>query len=50
MDGVRIPIERTAKLNKWTMIGEVLIPSVLNIGDIAKTDGCEQAIALANKL
>lgn len=50
MDGVRIPIERSAKLNKWTMIGEVLIPNVLNIGDIEKTDGCEQAIALANKI
>ena len=50
MDGVRIPMERTAKLNKWTMLGEVLIPGVLNVGDIAKTDGCQQAIALANKL
>ena len=50
MDGVRIPMERTAELNKWTMIGEVLIPGVFHIGDIAKTDGCEQAVALANKL
>lgn len=26
MDGVRIPIERTAALLKWNMIGEVLVP------------------------
>lgn len=50
MDGVRIPIERTAALNKWTMAGVVLVPSVLNKGDIDKTDGIAQAIALADKL
>lgn len=49
MDGVRIPIERSAALLKWHMVGEVLIPGVLNVGDIEKTDGCEQAAALANK-
>ena len=50
LDGVRIPIERTAALNKWKMAGEVLVPGVLNVGDIAKTDGCRQAAALADKL
>ena len=40
LDGVRIPVERTAALNKWKMVGEVLIPGVLNPGDIAKTAGC----------
>lgn len=50
MDGVRIPIERSAALLKWKMIGEVLVPSVLNVGDIDKTDGCKQAIALAEKI
>lgn len=49
-DGVRIPIERTAALNKWKMAGEVLIPGVLNIGDIEKTDGCKQASELADKI
>lgn len=49
MDGVRIPIERSAALLKWHMVGEVLIPGVLNVGDIKKTDGCEQAASLANK-
>jgi len=49
MDGVRIPIERTAALLKWKMTGEVLIPGILNIGDIKKTDGCKQAEALADK-
>lgn len=48
MDGVRIPIERMAALNKWKMIGEVLIPGVLNIGDIDKTDGCKKAADLAD--
>ena len=50
MDGVRIPIERTAALLKWEMAGEVLIPGVLNVGDIEKTDGCKQAALLADKI
>ena len=48
MDGVRIPIERMCALNKWKMVGEVLIPGVLNTGDIEKTDGCKKAAALAD--
>lgn len=50
MDGVRIPVERSASLMKWKMIGEVLVPGVLNAGDIEKTDGCKQAAALAEKI
>ena len=50
MDGVRIPIERSAALLKWKMVGEVLIPGVLNAGDIGKTDGCEKAAALADAI
>ena len=50
MDGVRIPIERMAALNKWKMVGEVLIPGVLNIGDIDKTEGCKKAAALAENI
>lgn len=50
LDGVRIPMERTAALNKWKMAGEVLVPGVLNVGDIEKTDGCAQAAALADKI
>lgn len=50
MDGVRIPMERSAALLKWKMVGEVLIPGVLNAGDIDKTDGCSQAAALAEKI
>lgn len=49
LDGVRVPIERTAALNKWKMVGTVLVPGVLNEGDIDKTDGCRQAAALAEK-
>ena len=50
LDGVRILMERTAALNKWIMVGEVLVPGVLKPGDIQKTDGCEQAAALAEKI
>jgi len=50
LDGVRIPIERSAALLKWKMVGEVLIPGVLNVGDINKTDGLKKAAALANEI
>ena len=50
MDGVRIPVERSAALLKWKMVGEVQITGVLNAGDIEKTDGCKQAAALAEKI
>lgn len=50
LDGVRIPMERTVALNKWKMVGEVLIPGVLKEGDIDKTDGCRQAAALADRI
>ena len=49
-DGVRIPLERSAALLKWHMIGEVLIPGVLNAGEILNTDGCLKAAALADKI
>lgn len=50
MDGVRVPIERSAALMKWNMVGEVLIPGVLNVGDVERTDGCKKAAALADRL
>ena len=50
LDGVRIPVERFAALMKWHMAGEVLVPGVLNAGDIEKTDGCAMAAALADKI
>lgn len=50
LDGVRVPIERSVALLKWHMAGEVLVPGVLNVGDIDKTDGCAQAAALADKI
>ena len=49
MDGVKFPMERTAALLKWDIVGEVLIPGVFVEGDIDKTDGCAQAAALADK-
>ena len=48
-DGVRGPLERSAALLKWKLTGEVLVPGVLNIGDIEKTDGCARAAALAGR-
>ena len=50
MDGVRVPMERMCALNKWKMVGEVLISGVLNPGDIDKTDGCIKAAALADAI
>ncbi len=50
LDGVRLPIERSAALMKWKMVGEVLVPGVLNVGDIDKTDGCARAAALADAI
>lgn len=49
MDGVRVPMERSAALLKWDIVGEVLIPGVFAEGDIDKTDGCSQAALLAEK-
>ena len=49
MDGVRLPIERSAALIKWNMVGEVLVPGVFEAGAISNTDGCAQAAALADK-
>ena len=50
MDGVRLPLERSAALMKWTMVGEVLVPGVLEAGAIDNTDGCVRAAALAGKI
>ncbi len=49
MDGVKMPMERTAALLQWKMVGEVLLPGVHEAGDVEKTDGCAQAAALADK-
>lgn len=49
MDGIRLPMERSAALLKWKLVGEVLLPGVLAEGDVEKTDGCKQAEELARK-
>lgn len=36
MDGVRMPMERTAALLKWKVVGEVPVPGVFVEGDIEK--------------
>lgn len=48
-DGVRIPIERSAALLKWDIVGEVLVPGVLEEGAVNRTDGCKRAAELARK-
>ena len=50
MDGVRVPMERMCALKKWKMVGEVLRPGVLKVGDIEKTDGCKKAAAMADAI
>ena len=47
--GLRVPIERSAALLNWKMVGTVLVPAVVNVGDIDKTNGCKQAEDLADK-
>ncbi len=32
------------------MVGEVLVPGVLNPGDVDKTDGCKRAAELADAI
>ena len=49
MDGVTMPLKRTFDLLKWNLVGTVCIPGVLNEGDIANTDGCAEAAALAER-
>lgn len=49
MDGLSKPFDRIAALLKWDVVGKVLIPGVLEVGAIDKTDGCEQAAVLAEK-
>ena len=49
MEGVTMPLKRSFELLKWEFVGAVCIPGVLNEGDIARTDGCAQAAALAEK-
>lgn len=50
LEGVTLPLQRTAALLKWHMIGEVLVPGVYKCGDIDRTDGCARAAALAKQL
>lgn len=49
MEGVFKPLHRTFDLLKWDLVGEVCVPGVFKEGDIAATDGCTQAAALATR-
>ena len=48
MDGVTMPLKRTFDLLKWEFVGQVCVSGVFNEGDIAQTDGCARAAALAD--
>jgi len=50
LDGVTMPLKRSADLIKWHLVGEVRVTGVLKVGDIDRTDGCRQAEALAEKI
>ena len=50
LDGVTMPLKRSADLIKWNLVGEVRVTGVLKVGDVDRTDGCKQAEALAEKI
>ena len=50
LDGLRIPIERSAKEFGWTLLDEVLAPSMGDAGDIEGTDGIQRAKDLADRV
>ncbi len=49
-EGIRVCLRNSAALLKWKSIGEVCVPGVLNAGDIASTDGCARAAAMADAI
>ena len=48
--GIRFCLNKSAALLKWESIGEVCVPGVFKAGDIASTNGCARAAALADAL
>lgn len=50
LDGIVTPYKRSIELLNWQSVGEVLVPGVLKVGDINKTDGCARAAALADRI
>ena len=49
-DGLRIPIERSAKEFGWTLLDEVLAPNMAEAKDIEQTDGIRRARELADRI
>lgn len=47
--GIKFSFDKTIELMKGQIVGEVLVPGVTEPGDVNKTDGVEQAKALAHK-
>ena len=48
-DGIKFSFEKTMALMKAEIVGEILIPGVVEVGDVDKTDGIEQAKELVEK-
>lgn len=49
LSGVKFAFEKTMELMDAEIVGEVLVPGVNEAGDVAKTDGEQQARELAEK-
>lgn len=49
-DGARFVFERSARISKQDIIGEICIPGVFEAGAIESTDGVARAVALAARL
>ena len=43
------PFERGGALMGWEFVGNVLVPGVGKVGEIANTDGCDRAAELAKQ-
>lgn len=49
LHGVQFAYKMSTELMGWESVGEVLIKGVSGAGEIAKTDGCKRAAALAEQ-
>lgn len=48
-DGMLSSYQGTYRLMGWESLGQVLIPGIMELGDVEKTDGVDQVLALAEK-
>lgn len=50
MDGIKLPLERTAKNVGWNKSGELLVPGVYGKGGVNSTDAVAKAAELAKNI